>query len=159
MRFAKLVLAITAVLLIQTMVLSRFDWLKPVDLFLLLNIYFALNFDQISCMKVSVPSGLLQDAFSKGIYGLNAFSKTIIVFLISGLSSRLMLKHPLVIMVLIFFSTFVDLLILRGLQSIFNLQGFPLEPKMMGRTAILNSMIGIVSYQIADRIRLKKEYD
>ncbi len=158
MRFLKAPLAILAVLLVQTMLLSRFEWLKTLDLFLLLNIYFALNFEQIPCMAFSISSGLVQDTFTGGILGPNAFSKTTIVYFISGLSSRIMLKHPLVIMILIVISTAVDLLILRGLYVLFEMPVFPLSLQQLGIAAIMNSIIGIVGFQIADRFRVKKEY-
>lgn len=158
MRLIKVLLAITAVFLFQTMVLGRFRWLNLVDLFLLLNIYFALNFNQMVCMGVSIPSGLIQDAFSKGIIGINAFSKTIIVFLISGLSSRLMIKHPLIIMILISAATLLDYLIPYGLYGLFHLTPFPMTPPILAAAALLNSTIGIILFQITDRVRSKKEY-
>ena len=158
MRLIKVLLAITAVFLLQTMVLDRFKWLNLVDLFLLLNIYFALNFNQMVCMSVSIPSGLIQDAFSKGIIGINAFSKTIIVYLISGLSSRLMIKHPLIIMILIATATLLDYLIPYGLYGLFHLVRFPMTPPILAAAALLNSTIGIISFHIIDRVRAKKEY-
>lgn len=158
MRLIKVLLAITAVFLLQTMVLDRFQWLGLVDLFLLLNIYFALNFNQMVCMGISIPSGLVQDAFSRGIIGVNAFSKTIIAFLISGLSSRLMIKHPLFIMVLISGATLLDYLIPYGLYGLFHLAPFPVTPAILAAAALMNSVAGILLFQITDRIRAKKEY-
>jgi len=157
-KLLKAPLAIILVLLVQTMLLNHFQWLRPIDLFLLLNIYFALNFEQIPCMALSISSGLVQDAFSGGILGPNAFSKTVIVFFVSGLSSRLMLKHPLVVMILILISSAIDLLIIRGLYGLFGIPAFPLSIQQVTITAIINSIIGIVGFQIADRFRLKKEY-
>ena len=158
MKLLKAPLAILLVFLIQTMILNRFEWLRTIDLFLLLNIYFALNFEQLPCMAVSVSSGLIQDTFSGGILGPNAFSKTTIAYFISGLSSRLMLKHPLVIMILILVSTVADLLLLRGLYSLFAMPAFPLSPRDIIIAAVINSIIGIVAFQITDRFRVKKEY-
>src|SRR5262245_4679141 len=140
------------------MLLNRFEYLRLIDLFLLLNIYFALNFEQLPCMIISISSGLIQDTFSGGILGPNAFSKTTIAYLISSLSSRLMLKHPLVVMILIFISTCLDLLIIRGLYSLFGMPVFPLSIRQIVWAAAINSIIGIVSFQIADRFRVKKEY-
>ena len=158
MRLIKVLLVITAVFLTQTMVLDRYAWLNLVDLFLLLNIYFALNFNQMVCMGVSIPSGLVQDAFSRGIIGVNAFSKTVIVFFISGLSSRLMIKHPLIIMVLITAATLLDYLIPYALYGLFHLPPFPITPVILVTAALLNSAAGIVLFQITDRLRAKKEY-
>lgn len=158
MTFIKVLLAIIAIFLFQTMVLDRYQWINLIDLFLLMNIYFALNYNQMVCMSVSIPSGLIQDAFSKGIVGVNAFSKTIIVYLISGLSSRLMIKHPLIIMVLIAVSTGLDFLIPYGLYGLFHQQAFPMTTVIIGVAALLNSTAGIILFHITDRIRAKKEY-
>lgn len=158
MKILRLLIAISTVLVIQTQVIDRYPWIQLLDLFLLLNIYFALNFDQVTCMGISLPSGLLQDAFSKGIIGMNAFSKTVVVFLISGLSSRLMLKHPLVIMLLVFFATLVDIFLVRGLHMLFGQNVSTFHLKMILIAASLNSVVGLISFQIADRIRLKKQY-
>jgi rod shape-determining protein MreD len=157
-KLLKVPLTILAIFLIQTMVLNRFESLRVIDLFLLLNIYFALNFEQLPCMAISVTSGLIQDTFSGGILGPNAFAKTTISYLISGLSSRLMLKHPLVILVLILVSTIVDLLLIRGLYMLFEMPVFPLSIRQIAWAAAINSIIGIVSFQIVDRFRVKKEY-
>src|SRR5262245_27829445 len=140
------------------MILDRFEWIRLLDLFLLMNIYFALNFNQMVCMSVSVPSGLIQDAFSKGIIGINAFSKTIIVFFISGLSSRLMIKHPLIIMLLVAVSVLLDYLILYGLHGLFHLAPFAMTPAILLVACVLNSVVGIILFQITDRIRSRKEY-
>lgn len=158
MKIIRIVIAITLVLLIQTMVLDHYPWIRLVDLFLLLNIYFALNFDQVTCMGISLSSGLLQDAFSKGIIGMNAFSKTVVVFLISGLSSRLMLKHPLVVMLLVFFSSVIDFLLIRGLHMMFGQELGRADIRMMLIASSLNSIFGLVGFQITDRLRMKKEY-
>lgn len=158
MSLIKVLLAIIAIFLLQTMVLDRYRWINLIDLFLLMNIYFALNYNQMICMGVSIPSGLIQDAFSKGIIGVNAFSKTIIVYLISGLSSRLMIKHPLIIMILIAVSTGLDFLIPFGLYGLFHQQPFPMTPFIVGVAALFNSIVGIILFQITDRIRSRKEY-
>jgi len=142
------------------MFLNRIPFIRHLDLFLLLNLYFSLNFGQLASMALSVPSGLVQDAFTNphGILGMNAFSKTIVVFFISGLSSRLMLKHPFVVMTLIFLASNIDLFVIFGLNTLFRLPHEAFSYKPIFTAAILNSMIGIVLFQFADRIRRKKEY-
>lgn len=158
MKILRLLIAVSLVLLFQTQIIDRYPWVQLLDLFLLLNVYFALNFDQLTCMGISLPSGLLQDAFSKGIIGMNAFSKTVVVFLISGLSSRLMLKHPLVVMLLVFFATLLDVFLIRGLHMLFGQNVSTFNLKIIFIAASLNSVVGLISFQIADRIRVKKQY-
>jgi rod shape-determining protein MreD len=157
-RVIKVLIAIAVVFLVQTMVLDNYRWLRGVDLFLLLNVYFALNFKQMTCMPVSVTSGLIQDVFSRGIIGMNAFSKTIVVFLLSGLSARLMLKQPLVIMFLLFVSTCLDFLVVYGLNRLFGLPAQKIDYRIYVTAGVLNSVLGLISFQIADRMRTRKEY-
>ena len=141
------------------MVVSRIPYLEFLDLFLLMNIYFALNSNQMVSMGISISSGLVQDAFLiKGVMGINAFSKTIIVFFISGLSSRVMLKHPIAIMFLISISAIIDYYIILGLHILFRMNPFRLTWQMLLIAAILNGVIGAIAYQMVDRFRMKKEY-
>jgi rod shape-determining protein MreD len=158
LNFLKVLIAFVVVLVLQTMVVSRVRYLELLDLFLLMNIYFALNFNQMVSMGISIPSGLIQDAFLKGVIGINAFSKTIIVFFISSLSSRVMLKHPIAIMFLISISTVVDYYIILGLHVLFRLNPFRLTWQMLLIAAILNGVVGAIAYQMVDRFRMKKEY-
>ena len=159
MNLLKLMIAVAVIFVLQTMVLNRYEYFHLMDLFLLLNIYCALNFNQMICMGISIPTGLIQDVYSaKGIIGINAFSKTIIVFFISGLSSRLMIKHPLVILLLIAISTNLDYFIILGLHRLFGLDAFPLSGKTLLTASIINSVIGTIVFQMTDRIRTKKEY-
>ncbi len=158
MRVVKVLMAIAAVFLVQTMLLDNYRWLRGIDLFLLLNVYFALNFKQMTCMSVSITSGLVQDVFSRGIIGMNAFSKTVVVFLISGLSARLMLKQPLVVMLILFLSTCMDFAIVYGLNRLFNLPAQIFDYRIYVTAGVLNSVLGLISFQIADRIRTRREY-
>jgi len=153
----KTLLAITVILLVQTMFLNRFQVLKWIDLFLLMNIYYALNFSQVASIGLSLCSGLVQDSFSQGVVGMNAFSKTVVAYLVSTLSSRLMIKHPLIIMLLIGISTSLDFLIIHGLRLLFGLES-PLSYGILSAAALVNGVSGLVLFQITERIRVKKEY-
>jgi rod shape-determining protein MreD len=151
-------LAILAVLLLQTLVLNHSRWFQYVDLFLLLNIYYALNSPPLPCIAVAITSGLLQDSFSEGIVGMNAFSKTIVAYLLSTLSQRLMIKHPLIITLLVGVGTLVDSIIGSGLHRLFGLQQPVLSHRLLLFTCSINMLFALVAFHIADRIRVRKEY-
>jgi rod shape-determining protein MreD len=157
-KLLKLLVILGAILLLQTMVLNRFRWIHFLDLFLLLNIYYALNSTEIAAMSLSLSSGFVQDAFSQGIIGLNAFSKTIVAYFISTLSSRLMIKHPLLIMLLIGVATFIDLLIIQGLRVLLRLGPVPLTQQTILIACALNMTVGIIVFQLIDRVFAQKEY-
>ncbi len=157
MKLLKTLLAIILVLLVQTMVLNRFPYLKWLDLFLLLNIYYALNFSQFASLGLSLSSGLVQDSFSNGIIGMNAFSKTVVAYLVSTLSARLMIKHPMIIMLLIGIATSLDFLTIHGLRLLFGLpSAFSLG--VLSVAALVNGAGGLILFLIVERIRAKKEY-
>ena len=157
MKLLKTLLVITVILLVQTMVLNRFPVLKWIDLFLLMNIYFALNSSQLASLGLSLSSGLVQDSFSNGIIGMNAFSKTIVAYLVSTLSARLMIKHPIIIMLLIGIATSLDLLTIHGLRLLFGLKSL-LSYQVLAPAALVNSAGGLILFQIIERVRAKKEY-
>lgn len=149
--------AILAIVLLQTMLLNRFEWLQFVDLFLLMNVYFALHFGQVSCMSLSLSTGLLQDAFSEGLMGMNAFSKTVLAFLISALSSRVVIKQPF-LSLLVGLAGALDFFILYGLHRLFNLSGFPFSLKVPAAAALLNALASLPAFWVGDKIRNRKEY-
>ncbi|MCI0417553.1 rod shape-determining protein MreD [bacterium] len=158
MRSLRTLIAIALILLVQTMVLGRFERLQAIDLFLLFNVYYALNFSPLSCIAVSVTSGLIQDAFTGGIIGMNAFSKTIVAYSIAVLSSRLMIKHPFILMMLVAVSTGVDLLTINMLNRLFSLPQMVLSYQVFLTATILNMLVGLLGFHIADRIRTRMEY-
>lgn len=158
MRSLRTLIAIAAILLVQTMVLGRFERVQAIDLFLLFNVYYALNFPPLSCIAVSVVSGVIQDAFTGGIIGMNAFSKTIVAYCIAVLSSRLMIKHPLILMVLIAVATAIDLLTIYLLHLLLGLPQIILSYPVFLTATILNILVGLLGFHIADRFRTRMEY-
>jgi hypothetical protein len=61
-------------------------------------------------------------------------------------------------MLLVFFATLVDIFLIRGLHMLFGQNVSAFHFKMIFIAASLNSVVGLISFQIADRIRLKKQY-
>ena len=158
MRFLRTLIGIATILLIQTMVLGRFERVQAIDLFLLFNIYYALNFPPLTCIAVGVTSGLIQDAFTGGIIGMNAFSKTIVAYSIAVLSSRLMIKHPFIMMLLVAVSTGVDLLTVHLLHRLLGLPQIVLSYQVFLTATVLNMLVGVLGFHIADRVRTRMEY-
>jgi rod shape-determining protein MreD len=156
-KIVKLLVLIVAILVVQSMFLNKYRWLQLIDLVLIINIYTALYFSQTSCIAISLSTGLMQDALTKGIMGMNAFSKTVLAFLISALSSRIVIKQP-VLSFLVGLASVLDLLIIFGLHKLFNLSGFPLSPKMLGSAALMNALTSLLIFYFADKVRLKQEY-
>lgn len=158
MRLLNILLIIALALLVQSMLLSRFALLQALDLFLLLNIYCGLNFSPLFCLGIAVMSGLVQDTFSTGILGLNAFSKAIIAYTIATLSSRLMIKQTFVILFLVALFSVIDLLTIYWLQRMFSISPVDLTLRMILASSFSNVIGGFVLFAIADRVRASREY-
>ena len=158
MKLLKIVLSLAAILVIQTQFLNHYSWSEYIDLFLLLNVYVALNTTQLPTLAVAIFSGLVQDSFSQGIIGMNAFSKAIVAYMISSLSQRLMIKHPLIIMLLVALATCADYMIIFGLHRLFGLKSNELSVQFLSFGSAINSLAGLIIFQIVERVRLKKEY-
>jgi rod shape-determining protein MreD len=138
--------------------LSRFERVQAIDLFLLLNIYYALNFPPLTCIAVGVTSGLIQDAFTGEIIGMNAFSKTLVAYCIALVSSRLMIKHPFILMLLVAVATGVDLLTVHLLHRLLGLPSVMVSYDLFLTAAVLNMLIGVLGFHFADRVRTRMEY-
>ena len=158
MKFLNILIALVFIVLLQTQVLNRFYWGQYIDLFLLLNVYFSLGSAPIPSIGVALFSGIVQDSFSQGIIGMNGFSKTVVAYLVSSLSARLMIKHPLIIMLLVALATALDFLILYGLHRLFSLKTVELSKETLAVGSAANALAGSILFQILERIRLKKEY-
>ncbi|MEA1939412.1 MAG: rod shape-determining protein MreD [Candidatus Caldatribacteriota bacterium] len=93
---------IAVTLLIQLTILNSFtlQGLKP-DLILIVVIVFALVKGAGEGGIVGFGSGLLQDIFSVGLLGVNAFVKTVVGFLCGILKERIFVEHILFIIPLI----------------------------------------------------------
>ena len=73
-------------------------------------------------------------------------------------TSRLMIKHPLIIMLLMALSTSADFLILYGLHKLFSLKTVQLSVQTLSLGSAVNALVGSIIFQLVDRFRLKKEY-
>ncbi len=70
--------------------------LAYVDLPLVVATYFALRRDVVGAMLAGFAAGLATDVFSSGLLGANAFSKTLVAYLIAALAVRVSLDSPVV---------------------------------------------------------------
>jgi len=150
-------LLIIVILLIQLTILNLFSLqgIKP-DLILILVIVVALINGAGEGSVIGFFSGLLQDIFSVGLLGVNAFIKTIVGFLCGLLKERMFAEHILfIIPVLTFLVTIaksgIMYLVLRafGMESgnlVWNLTQLTLPE------ALYNSLLSPFIYLIVKKI-------
>ena len=141
-------------------VLSRY-FLTPIsnfDLFLILAVYYSLKEDAIKATFVGTAAGLVQDAFSSTIIGLNGFSKTIIAFFISAINARIILNHPLTQIAVLFLATLLNGLILKGLSFFFGLKYNPELFPLLFYQAGGNGAVGIIIFRLIFFYRQRGEH-
>jgi rod shape-determining protein MreD len=81
---------------LQTSLRAIWDPVVFIDLPLIVVVYFALQRDVLKALIIGAAAGLATDALSGGgLLGAGGFSKTLTAYVISALSTRVMLDHPL----------------------------------------------------------------
>jgi len=83
----------------------------PFNFFSLIIIYFALARGEILGASLGTFCGLIQDAFSLGIFGLSGLSKTITGFLAGYISRRIDVNPPMRNFIFIFILIFIELIL------------------------------------------------
>lgn len=100
----------------------------PPDLFLLPVGSVARRGHAIPAMLTGLLAGLVQDALTSPgrLYGLNAFSKVLLAYLMAAIGARALVEKPVMLGILVWAAVALDSLVLAGLLWI--LRGEPLLP-------------------------------
>lgn len=100
----------------------------PPDLFLLPVGAVARRGSAVPAMLTALLAGLVQDALTSPgrLYGLNAFSKVLLAYLIAAIGARTLVEKPLMFGLLAWAAVALDALVLAGLLWV--LRGEPLVP-------------------------------
>jgi len=123
------------------------------DPFLLVAVYYGIRSKPPTGTVVGLAAGLLQDALTGTLFGLNGFSKTLIGYLCHLFGGRLLLTSPVSQVVILLSCTLVDRLVVGSLG--FLLRGaFGLPP--LGAVVLLcvaNAAVGLALFRLAEARR------
>ena len=141
---------------LQTTLFRIFGSVAP-DLILLTAVYCGLRFGKLSGIQIGAFSGLVQDALSYGLLGINFLSKGLIGFLTGYLRDlNLLIGNSMVMwMMLIVFSTAIDVtLLLISLNSFYEAP-LSITNILWSITiqSILNIVIGLPYFFFLDRLQ------
>lgn len=134
----------------------------PFDLFLLAVVTTALARQPLPSQLFGAVAGLLEDAFTGNIIGINALSMTIIAFTIAGLKESVLIKGTFQRTLAFMLAGIADLLIENGLRLTFNL---PIRFDWWGAVIIVvgNTVAGLLinlySKRRADRAAAVRTYE
>src|SRR5437660_12294561 len=65
------------------------------NLYLILVVYYAMGGNLVGAIFAGIAAGLVQDAYSGAIFGLHAFSLTVIAYIVAYINARLVLRVTL----------------------------------------------------------------
>lgn len=98
-----------------------------VDLVLLVVVYFSLFWHGQRTLFLGFLAGLLQDALSSEVLGLNALSKTLTVFVIQSLCRNVQIHSPIAQGIFTCLAILIDILGRVSILLIFQLYAFDLR--------------------------------
>lgn len=112
-----------------------------VDLALLVVVYFSLFWRGHRTLCLGFLTGLLQDALSSDILGLNALSKTVTVFVIQALCRNVQIHSPIAQGLFTCLGILIDMLSRVSVLLIFQLYAF--EPRIILRTLMQQTVLSL----------------
>lgn len=122
------------------------------DLFSVYVVYIALTRPARPAMVIGGGAGLLQDALTGVVLGINGFKKTLLGFLVGTLGSLFMLNQPVPRFSILFASAVFDALAEWGLSLAMG-QHYPFPAPMdLALLGIGNGIIGLAAFWIAARV-------
>jgi rod shape-determining protein MreD len=148
------VLVSLGAILFQVYVPRHVEFLRFLELPLLITIYFALvRRNQISGLLVGAVVGLAQDSLTEHPLGLFGIIKTLVGYFAASIGVRLDVDHPLIRLLLgFFFYVFHQVMVwvmtraLLGQSMNLNLAGVAVE-------GVLNAIVGVALFLFLDRLR------
>lgn len=146
----KITLALVIAILLQWTLRNVADQFVYIDFPLIIVVYAALQRNSIKALLFATISGIAIDAMSGGLLGANAFSKTLVVFVVSEIARRVYLDNLLLRIPIIAGACLLDDLIYYGMHRLLGQN--PLSPLLetMAYTLVGTTIAGTFIYLFLD---------
>jgi len=145
-RFAiGLLLALTLHSLLDSFYPNALAFFNP---YVILVIYYAMGGNLVGAIFAGIAAGLVQDAYSGAIFGLHAFSLTVVAYAVAYINARLVLRGALVFGACLFGAVIVNELVIWGLVNILLRQRIEMFEQAMIVKAIFTALFGMLVYQL-----------
>lgn len=153
MRFLVDVAALVVAVVAQTAV-GWLNWqgIPAVDLVLVVVVYIALSSGPVAGLAAGTAGGLVQDALSSGILGMGGLAKTVVGFLAGRFGTQFIVTSTLARLVTFAAATAAHAVLFMGAYSLLGLRTFPNAVTMVAVQAVGNGVLGVIAFQIADRL-------
>ncbi len=146
LRFAiGLLIALTLHSLLDSFYPNALAFFNP---YLILIVYYAMGGNLVGAIFAGITAGLVQDAYSMSIFGLHAFSLTVIAYVVAYINARLVLRGTLMFGVCLFGAVIVNELVIFVLVNILLKQKIEMFEQAMIVKAIFTSLFGMLVYQL-----------
>ena len=116
--------------------------------YVILVIYYAMGGNLVGAIFAGIAAGLVQDAYSGAIFGLHAFSLTVIAYIVAYVNSRLVLRGTLPFGACLFGASIVNDLVIFIMVNILLKQRIEMFEQEMIVKAIFTSLFGMLVYQL-----------
>jgi rod shape-determining protein MreD len=151
MKAAGVILAIAVAFALET-TLSRFiRGLPPVDLLLVVVVYLGLRSGPTTGLLTGALAGLVEDyGISNGVIGIGGLAKTVVGFLAGVIGTQFIVAQPFPRFVVFFAATVLSRTITIGLGVLLDLRAFGTPYAGVATEALVNAVIGVVAFQVAE---------
>jgi rod shape-determining protein MreD len=150
MEQVKITVALIIAVLLQWTLRNVFPPFVYVDFPLIIIVYAALQRDSIRAILYGTVAGLAVDALSGGLLGANAFSKTLIAYIVAEIARRVYLDNLLLKIPVIVAACFLDNLIYYGMHKLLGQELFSPLFVTIGYTLIGTTIAGTIIYLVLD---------
>jgi len=140
-----LVIALTIHSLLDSFFPNALAFFSP---YVILVVYYAMGGNLFGAIVAGVVAGLIEDAFSGAIFGLHAFSLTVIGYLVAYVASRLVMRGTLSFGLALAGAVIVNEIVIYVLVTILTAHPVQLFEEGMIVKTILTSLFGMLIYQL-----------
>ncbi len=149
MRWLRFLIGLLIALTIHSLLNSFFpNALAFFSPYVILVVYYAMGGNLFGTIVAGVIAGLVDDAFSNAIFGLHAFSLTVIGYIVAYVASRLVLRGTVAFGLMLAGSIIVNEIVIYVLVVILTPQTVELFEEGMLVKTILTSLFGMLLYQL-----------
>src|SRR2546423_2336803 len=146
LRFAVgLLIALTLHSLLDSFYPNALAFFNP---YVILVIYYAMGGNLVGAIFAGIAAGLVQDAYSGAIFGLHAFSLTVIAYIVAYVNSRLVLRGTLPFGACLFGASFINVMVIFIMVNLLLKQRIEMLEQEMIVKAIFTSLFGMLVYQL-----------
>ncbi|HVR44735.1 MAG TPA: rod shape-determining protein MreD [Thermoanaerobaculia bacterium] len=149
MRWLRFVIGLLLALTIHSLLTGFFpNALAFFSPYVILVVYYAMGGNLFGAIVAGVIAGLVEDAFSGAIFGLHAFSLTVIGYLVAYVASRLVLRGTLAFGLALAGATVINEFVIYVLVTILTSQPVELFEEGMIIKTLITSLFGMLVYQL-----------